>query len=218
MIRVAILDDHQAVIDGYLFRLSSDADMIVTAQLVFGEDVEPALLEQPADVIILDVSVPTSAVNPNPYPILYLINRLVEKYPELSILIISMHSQRTFMHQLLEAGANGYILKDDRSAMMDLPTIIRLVHNGGVSFSQKIAGFFKTQPGDNEHLLTPRQLEVLSYCAAYPEISTGQIAQNLNISPSTVRNLLSNAYIRLEVPNRAAAIAKARQMDLLSPE
>jgi DNA-binding NarL/FixJ family response regulator len=218
MIQVAILDDHQAVIDGYLFRLSSAADIKVTSQLIFGEEVEPALETRPADVIILDVSVPTSETNPNPYPILYLIPRLIEKYPDLAILVISMHSQRSLVRLLLEAGASGYILKDDRTAMVDLPAIIRLIHKGGIYFSQKIAGLIRTQPGDIEKLLTPRQLEVLSYCAAYPEISTGQIAQNLNISPSTVRNLLSSSYIRLEVPNRAAAIAKARQMDLLSPE
>ena len=89
MIKVAILDDHQAVIDGYLFRLSSAVDIKVTSQLIFGEEVEPALEARPADVIILDVSVPTSETNPNPYPILYLIPRLVEKYPDLSILVIS---------------------------------------------------------------------------------------------------------------------------------
>jgi two-component system, NarL family, nitrate/nitrite response regulator NarL len=217
-IRLAILDDHQAVIDGYLYRLARAEDIQVTAQVMYGEDLEPALQAQTVDVVILDISVPTSPINPNPYPILYLIPRLVEKYPDLSILVISMHSQRSLVRHLLEAGANGYILKDDRSAIMNLPAVIRLVHKGGIYFSQKISEMFKTNPDGNEGLLTPRQLEVLSYCAAYPEISTSQLADKLNISSSTVRNLLSGAYLRLDVPNRTAAIAKARQMQLISPE
>jgi two-component system, NarL family, nitrate/nitrite response regulator NarL len=218
IIRLAILDDHQAVMDGYLYRLSKAEDIQVIAQMMYGEEVEPALQAQQADILILDISVPTSPTNPNSYPILYLIPRLIEKYPDLSILVISMHSQRSLVRLLLEAGANGYILKDDRSAIMDLPAVIRLVHKGGIYFSQKISEMVKSRPGENENLLTPRQLEVLSYCAAYPEISTSQLATQLNISPSTVRNLLSGAYLRLEVPNRSAAIARAHQLQLISPE
>ena len=218
IIRVAILDDHQAVMDGYVYRLSKAGDIEVTAQLMYGEEVEPALQVQQADVLILDISVPTSPSNPNPFPILFLVPRLVEKYPDLSVLIISMHSQRSLVRLLLDAGANGYILKDDRSAIMDLPAVIRLIHKGGIYFSQKISEMVTSKPDENENMLTPRQLEVLSYCAAYPEITTSQLASQLNISPSTVRNLLSGAYLRLDVPNRSAAIAKARQLQLISPQ
>ena len=218
IIRLAILDDHQAVIDGYLFRLASSPDIQVTGQLYYGEEVLPFLKGQPADVLILDISVPTSPTNPNPYPILHLIPQLVEKYPDLSILVISMHGQPSLVRLLLEAGANGFILKDYLEASLDLAAIIHLVNQGGVFFSRKISDLVRSQPGKEEYLLTPRQLEVLSFCAAYPEISTSQLASQLNISASTVRNLLSGAYMRLDVPNRAAAIARARQLQLISPE
>jgi two-component system, NarL family, nitrate/nitrite response regulator NarL len=65
-IRVAILDDHQAIIDGYLFRLANAADIQVAATLSYGEDLEPALEKEPVDVLILDVQVPTSATTPTP--------------------------------------------------------------------------------------------------------------------------------------------------------
>jgi len=217
LIRVAILDDHQAVIDGYLYRLANCSDIQVIKQMNYGEEVQPFLHLQPVDLLILDISVPSSLSNPNPYPILYLIPQLVENHPDLSILVISMHSQRTLVRLLVEAGANGYILKDDRDAIVDLAAIIRLVHNGGIYFSRKISEMVRSQPGKDENLLTPRQLEVLSFCAAYPEVSTSQLAAQLCISPSTVRNLLSGAYMRLDVPNRTAAIARARQLQLISP-
>lgn len=217
-IRVMILEDHQAIIDGYLYRLSQAPDMVVSAALMNGEELEAALERQSADVLLADVQVPASAKNPNPYPILHVIPHLLEIYPELAVVVISMHSQRALVRALREAGVSGYILKDDRAAMLDLPAIIRLVHGGGIYFSQAVARLLMAAPGEGESLLTARQAEVLSYCAAYPEVTTTQVAQQLHIAPSTVRNLLSGAYLRLAVSNRTAAIVRARQLGLISPD
>jgi DNA-binding NarL/FixJ family response regulator len=218
LIRVAILEDHQAIIDGYLYRLASAADIEVSAVLMHGEEVEPALAGQAVDVLLADVGVPTSPENSNPYPILHVISKLLDRYPDLVVLVISMHSQRSLIQALREAGASGYILKDDRTAMLELPAIIRLAHNGGIYFSPAVAKLLKAPPGEGENLLTARQAEVLSYCSAYPETSTAQLAERLNVAPSTVRNLLSGAYLRLEVPNRIAAVLRARQLGLISPD
>jgi DNA-binding CsgD family transcriptional regulator len=65
--------------------------------------------------------------------------------------------------------------------------------------------------------LTPRQLELLSLCAAYPDLSTAELAQKMSVSNSTVRNLLSSAYLRLNVHSRTAAIEKARDLGLITP-
>lgn len=215
-IRVVILDDHQGIIDGYLFRLAGATDIKIAATLMYGEDLEPMLFQEPADVLILDVQVPTSASNSHPYPILYLVPKLIEQYPDMVILVISMNAQRTFVRSIIEAGATGYILKDDRAAILELPSIIRLTRRGGIYLSQQVSKMIKNNPGEDENPLTSRQIEILSYCAVYPEMSTQQIAQQLSIAHSTVRNLLSGAYLRLEVSNRAAAIVKARQMGLIS--
>jgi two-component system, NarL family, nitrate/nitrite response regulator NarL len=213
-IRVAILDDHQAIIDGYLFRLSNAPDIKVVETLTYGEELEVALSRQPVDVLILDVQVPISAENPSSYPILYLIPRVIDQYPELAVLVISMHDQRTLVRTIMEAGSSGYILKDDRAAMIDLPAIIRLVQSGGFYISQRVAKSLRDHE-KSDPLLTPRQVEVLSFCAAYPAVSTAQLAEKLEVAPSTVRNLLSSAYLKLGVPNRTAAIVKARQLGLI---
>lgn len=215
-IRVAILEDHQAIIDGYQFRLSSAPDIRISAVLMHGEEVEPALERQPVDVLLLDVQVPTGPDNPNPYPIFHMIPTLLERYPDLAVLVISMYSQRTLIQALSETGINGYILKDDRTAMIELPAIIRLVHGGGIYFSQAVVKLLRAQP--IESLLTARQMEVLSYCAAYPKITTTELAQKLNIAQSTVRNLLSGAYLRLDVSSRSAAILRAYQLGLIFPD
>ncbi len=93
-IRVTILDDHQNIIDGYMYRLSAATQIEVAATISYGEELEKTIAEHPTDVLLLDVNVPTSAENPNPYPILYAIPKLLEMYSELKILIISMHAER----------------------------------------------------------------------------------------------------------------------------
>jgi ATP/maltotriose-dependent transcriptional regulator MalT len=64
--------------------------------------------------------------------------------------------------------------------------------------------------------LTPRELEVLSVCAAYPDESTASLADRLEIANPTVRNFLHKIYIKLQVHGRAAAILKAQEMGLIS--
>ena len=67
-------------------------------------------------------------------------------------------------------------------------------------------------------LLSPRQLEVLSLCVAFPDSSTKELADRLNVSPSTFRNLLSGAYIKLGVRTRIAAIVELRRLGIGTTE
>jgi DNA-binding NarL/FixJ family response regulator len=216
---VAILDDHQPIIDGYLYRLGNVPNIEVVATMHYGEELEPSLAKIPVDVLLLDIGVPTSATNGNPYPIHFAISSLLQRYSDLTILVISMYAQRAMIKSVMEAGASGYILKDDQAAIKELPTIIHTVDSGGIYLSQSAAKeIYKRRTGQLEQPLTPRQVEVLSLCASYPDATTADLAQAMNIANSTVRNLLSSAYIKLKVRNRAAAIAKARSLNLLKPE
>lgn len=218
-IRVAILDDHQGIIDGYLFRLSAATDIEVVATVTYGEALEAMLAEHPADLLLLDVQVPTSPENKNSYPILFVIPKLLKLYPDLVVLVVSMHAQRTLINAVMESGASGYILKDDQTSIRELPSIIRLVVEGGVHLSQGASQIWMKSPtSDLDQSLNPRQLEALSLSAAYPNDSTAQLANRMNIEGSTLRNLLSGAYLKLGVRTRAAAIAKARQLELITPD
>lgn len=218
-IRVTILEDHQSIIDGYLYRLSNVPSIEVVSTVGFGEDLEPALEAHPTDVLILDVNVPTSPDNHNPYPILYLVPRLLDAYPNMAVLVISMVAERGLVRAVMEAGANGYLLKDDQSTIKELGNVVVSIASGGVHFSQKAHQLFLTQHGQKvDELLTTRQLEALSLYAAYPNSSTSELAQRMGVSNSTVRNLLSAAYVKLGVHNRTAAISKAREIGIITPE
>lgn len=213
---VTILDDHQSIIDGYLFRLGKVPEIEVVATLSFGEDLEPTLEKTHTDVLLLDVSVPTNSTNLNPYPILHIIPKLLDLYPNLTILVISMFAERGLIRAIMEAGASGYILKDDQATIQKLGNVVLSIASGGIHFSQK--AFFSQNAQKVSEILTARQLEALSLCAAYPNCLTDELAQKMAVSNSTVRNLLSGAYLRLAVHNRAAAIAKARELGIITPQ
>lgn len=216
-IRVAILDDHQSIVDGYVYRLEKDPLIEIVAMMGFGDELEPALEKTPVDVLLLDVNVPASEENRNPYPILHVIPRLLQAHPNLNILVISMHAERGLIRAVMDAGANGYILKDDQAILKDLGSVVRAVSVGGIQFSQVAHNQYAKYLSTETYDLTPRQLEVLSLCTANPDASTSQLAKKLNVSNSTIRNLLSNTYFKLDVHNRAGAIAKARHLGLITP-
>jgi two-component system nitrate/nitrite response regulator NarL len=215
-IKVVILEDHQSIVDGYLYRLNTEPKIQVVAQVFFGEDLESAFAENHVDVLLLDVQVPTSRSNSNPFPVLYSVSTLTQRYPKLGILVISMHTQPMLIQSFVDAGVSGYIFKDDYKSIRQLAKIISLVANGGVYFSE--SAFQQVRLGKNkiaQPVLSPRQIEVFSLCVAYPDENTAKLAERLGVASSTIRNLLSNAYVRLGVHTRAAAIAEIQKMGLI---
>ncbi|HET6597004.1 MAG TPA: response regulator transcription factor [Anaerolineales bacterium] len=217
-VRIAILDDHPSIIDGYIYKFSSIPEIQVVATATYGEELEPLLVKYPVDVLLLDLSVRSSPENPNPFPILHIIPKLLQKYVHLNVLVISMFAEPGLMRSLIEAGASGYVLKDDQAAFRDLGNVVLSVAHGGIFFSKKAHSLYmQADSMDNGERLTPRQLEVISLCAAYPDASTADLAQMMSISNSTVRNLLSSLYLRLGVHSRTAAVEKAREMGLVTP-
>jgi DNA-binding NarL/FixJ family response regulator len=215
-IHVAILDDHPSIIDGYVYRLSFTPEIKVVATGCYGEELDSMLAESHVDVLLLDVSVPTSKDNLHPFPILHTIPQLLQAYPHLNILVISMHDQRNLIKAVLEAGASGYIFKDDHILLKELGATVRSLAHGGICISRSIHEML-LKGWEQDTILTPRQGEILSLLTAYPDLTVANAAIKLNITHSTARSLMSGAYLRLGVRNRSAAIAKARQLGLVTP-
>lgn len=220
-IHVAIADDHQSVVDGYRYRLEhlSDDNIEVVGTAKYAEELEALLANHPTDVLILDVSLPISENNASSFPILYAIPDFLQRYNTLSIIVISMHIEGTLIDRVIKAGAKGYIVKDDQQSIKNLGNIIKSVaHSGGTFLSpQAREQWQKKSLEQTASNLTPRQLEVLSLCIAHPELTTRDLADILTVQHSTVRNLLSRAFKRLEVPNRASAVKKVRKLGILAP-
>ena len=212
-IRVAIMEDHQSIIDGYVFRLAGIPEIQIVATAHWGDELKPMLSNNAVDVLVLDLNIPTSTENHNIFPILHTLPALLATYPDLAVLVISMLTSLPLIEALEEIGVRGYISKDDSASIEHLGKIIMLIANGGVYFNRGIHHVIrKPHP---EIQLTPRQTEVLSLCAAYPDDSSQMLAKRTGVSSSTIRNLLSTTYFRLGVRTRAAAIAKAQLLELI---
>jgi two-component system response regulator NreC len=212
-INVAILDDHQSIIDGLSYRLSMSPRIRIVGTAIYAENLEPMLADHEVDVLLLDLSVPNSAEDHNSYPILYTLPCLFKQYPNLSIVIISMFTQQALIDALINTGISGYIFKNDQASIEKLDKIVEKVANGGIYFSQGACSC--TRQGSDDPLLTQRQLEALSLCASHPDGDSASLAGKMGITSSTMRNLLSGAYLRLGVRTRAAAIARAQQLGIL---
>jgi two-component system, NarL family, nitrate/nitrite response regulator NarL len=212
-IRVAILDNHQSIIDGYAYRLKQDPSIQIVATAFFGDELEPIIASQAVDVLLMGLSVPNSAENHTPFPALYIIPHLLKIQPDLKILVVSMLRRQVLIRSLLEVGIRGYILKEDQASIQQLARIVGMVADGGIYFSKNAHHYFPGEP--DEVMLSRRQVEALSLCAASPEDDTVSLAKRLGYAESTLRNLLSAAYRRLGVRTRAGAVAKAQQLGIL---
>jgi DNA-binding NarL/FixJ family response regulator len=213
IVRVAILEDHQSIIDGLIFRLNPSKEIEVVASAPYGEDLLPMLRKFPTDVLLLDLSVPTSSENLNQFPMLLTIHELQKEFPALKIIIISTFKERGLVKAAIDRKVHGYIFKDDRASIQQLDHIVMIVAGGGNYFSSGVS--IGLVEDESLQLLTPRQMDVLTLACAYPDDSTDELAKRLNIKGSTLRNLLSSIYVRLGVRTRGAAIEKVRQMGLI---
>ena len=146
-INISIMEDHQGIIDGYMLRLNDEKTFNIAGIARYGCDLEPMLAATHTDVLILDMEVQISASNPNSFPIVQTIPRLIKKYPAVTILVISMHSQIVLIERLVQLGIAGYIFKNDSDAIQNLAKIIVELKKGGTYFSQGVipqAAFFKS--------------------------------------------------------------------------
>ncbi len=212
-VRVAILDDHQSILDGFQYRLMNAKDILVVASASYGEDLLPMIRKNSVDVLLLDLSVPTSLENGSQFPMIFALRTLMDEFPALKVIIISNFKEKTLVKSAIERGVRGYIYKDDHASIQQLARIVMIVSAGGNYFS---AGAYFDLSDENSKLnLTPRQKEVLEVASAYPDDLTDELAGKLNISGSTLRNILSGAYTRLGVHTRSAAIDKVRQLGIV---
>ena len=217
-INVAILDDHLIIADGYKYRLEKDETISVIASVQYADELMPMIESNEIDVLILDVGVPISKTNSNNYPIITVVQEIKELYPKILILVISMHNQRSLINGLMRAGASGYIVKEDSQNIRNLNNIVTAISTGGVFFSQDTYELLNPENVRKETPeLSAKMMNVLSIAASHPEYRMEDIAEILNMAPSTVRNTFSRAYGRLEVSNRTAAISKAQQLGILPP-
>ena len=209
-LRVLIADDHPLFRDGMRGLLESVPGMEVVGEAETGDEAVARTLELSPDVVLMDINMPgTNGIGAT--------RGIMEKDPNVGILVLTMIEDDESVFAAMRAGASGYLLKGARQE--EVLRAIRAVANGeaifGTGVARRVMGLFSSEkPTAPEAFpeLTEREREVLGLLARGR--GNAEISQELFLSLKTVQNHVSNVLRKLRVADRAQAAIRAREAGL----
>jgi DNA-binding NarL/FixJ family response regulator len=203
-ISVLLVDDHSLVRRGFRRILEDAPDIAVVGEASDGAGAVRMAAELRPRLIVMDCALPGMSG-------LDATRRILQKFPEIAILMLSMHSEETWVHQALDAGARGYILKS--AVDMELVTAIRRVVEGEIVLDPQISRA-TTLKGERNSGLTVRELEVLKLIVAGK--SNKEIASDLDLSANTVAVHRANIMDALGIHKTAELVVYAIRSGLVN--
>lgn len=195
MIKVLIADDHGIILDGLKSILKSEEGIVVVSTAHNGQEAVEFIEKNEVDVAVLDINMPImTGIEAT---------RLIRANHQTKVLILSMYDTFEFIDELIDAGCQGYILKN--RGQEELVMAIKRVYNGKPYFGQKVQDRIMEERLNPKKVknaipvnLTKREKEVLKLIAL--EFTSPEIAQKLFITEATVnthrRNLISKLDVR----------------------
>jgi DNA-binding NarL/FixJ family response regulator len=211
-IRVVVVDDHPMFRLGMAAMLGSLDGVEVSGQADTAEAAFAVVDDatEPVDVVLMDLHLGAdSGVETT--------RELVRRHPDLRVLVVTMLEDDDSVVASVRAGARGYLLKG--ATPVEVERAVRAVANGEVILGPAVAARALAQlaggsrgPASPFPSLTERELEVLDLVAR--GLDNTSISRRLVLSPKTVRNHVSNVLTKLAVPDRSAAIVRARDAGL----
>lgn len=198
VLRVALADDHPIVLAGMRALLQQAPEIVLVGEATSGPEALRLVGGSRPDIAVIDISLPGLGG-------VELAQRLALDCPGVRVLVLTVHEDRAYVQQMLQAGARGYVLK--RSAAEELVRAIRAVAAGGVFLDPAVAG--KALSGENERgagpngdaALSQREEAVLRSVAR--GLTNKEIAARLGISVKTVETYRARAAEKLGLRSRA---------------
>jgi two-component system, NarL family, response regulator NreC len=214
MIRIVLADDHVVMRNGLKLLLERQSNFEVAGEAINGREAVEICEKEKPDVLVLDIAMP----NLNG---IEAARQISAKMPQIAIVILSMHSDESYVLRALKAGARAYLLKD--SAEADLINAIRAVTEGKAFFSPAISKMLVEdymrrleQRGveDSYELLTTREREILQLLAEGK--SNKEVAAMLNLSLYTVETHRGNILQKLNLHSVPELILYAVRKGVIS--
>lgn len=213
-LRILLADDHILIRAGIRTLLAQLPGISVVGEANDGREALKLAATRHPDIVVLDIAMPV--LNGLETTI-----RFRKQFPEVRILILSMHANEEYVHQAFRAGASGYLLK--KSAVAELEVAIRAVQAGkrylspGLAQRVSLADMSPTQSAKSPlERLTPRQREILQLIAE--SRTTKEIAIELGLSAKTVEFHRAELMKRLNLRDIPALVRFAMQSGLLPHE
>ncbi|MFF3584986.1 response regulator [Streptomyces mirabilis] len=211
-VRVVIADDHRIVLDGLAILIDSVAGIDVVGEAASGEEAVALVATLQPDVVLMDIEMPgIGGVEAT--------RQISAAHPGVAVVMLTMYGEDEFVFSALRAGAHGYLLKGAQQE--DVVRTIGAVARGDAVFGPAVARRVLRTFSDPQPVtvpfpqLTEREREVLALLAnGWPN---GRIARHLALTPKTVANHVSNILTKLQTPDRAAAMLRARRAGLGEP-
>ena len=204
--RVLLADDHQILRDGIRRGLESAGEEVV-GEADNGEEALELVRSTSPDIVLMDLSMPVlDGVSAT--------RRITEEFPEVRVVVLTMHDDPQRTRAALEAGAIGYMTKGTSFADV-LDTLRRAMAGEEVLSPQLAASMLTAAGGTNEpdELLSDRQTEILQMIA--DGLSTKQVARELGITQKTVPNHLNAIYRRLDTQSLTHAVLSAVRLGII---
>jgi DNA-binding NarL/FixJ family response regulator len=202
-LRVLLVDDHALVRRGFRRLLEDDAEIEVVGEAADGQQAEELAASLQPDVIVLDYALPgqNGALTAR---------RILAARPAVKILILSMHSEPSYVARAKEAGASGYLLKN--ALDLELVQAVKEVQKGSWVQDPRLVQAASASAGKRP--LTTRELEVLQMIVAGQ--SNKDIAATLQLSVNTVAVHRANIMDAVQVHNTADLVVHAIRHGLVS--
>jgi two-component system, NarL family, response regulator DevR len=210
-IRVVLADDHAVVRKGIRDFLEEDGDIQVVAEAADGEQAIQLIQAHQPDVAILDIRMPKATG-------IEVARWVREQSLAVRVLILTAFDDDPFITAALQAGANGYVLKNAEADQ--IIAAVRSVYHGQSALdpdiAQKLVARMTAPPVAAPLLeaLTEREQAVLQLAAS--GLTNRGIGQKLNISDRTVQGHLASIYAKLQVGSRTEAVTKALHLNLIT--
>jgi two-component system invasion response regulator UvrY len=210
MINLFVADDHTMFREMLKDSLSHEPDIAIQNEANNGEEALRKLLESDYDIVILDIAMPR--LNG-----LEVLNKLIEAKPESKVLILSMYSEEQYALRAFRAGAFGYITKNE--ATRELISAIHKIAQGEKYINSQVAAklLFQITGSEERSLhkkLSKREYEVMLMIASGKSIK--QIAQELNLSVSTISTLKKRMLLKMKMKDASEIIHYVLQEGLLA--
>lgn len=203
-ISVLLVDDHNLVRRGFRRLLEDESDIVIAGEASDGAQAIELAFSLHPDVIVMDSALP--GING-----LDATRKIIQNNSEARVLMLSMHSEETWVQQALDAGAKGYVLKNAMD--LDLAAAIRRVVAGEVVLD---AGLERsaTLKGEGRNALTTRELEILRHICEGK--SNKEIATELDLSANTVAVHRANIMDALGIHKTAELVVYAIRSGLVN--
>jgi len=203
-ITVLLVDDHSLVRRGFRRMLEDEADIEVIGEAGDGEESVKLAKKLRPQVVVMDCALP--GMNG-----LDATRQIIDQSPETSVLMLSMHSESTWVRQAIEAGAKGYVLKNAMD--LELGPAIRKIAAGETIFDPKVEQKTALR-GERNSALTQRELEVLQMIVDGK--SNKEIAVALELSANTVAVHRANIMNTLGIHKTAELVVYAIRAGLVN--